>query len=377
MNARILVVDEDLHLRETLKKILSSAGYEVCTARTGREALELVCGKFFEIILLDFNLTDKTGIEVVQSIRKLNAESQIIMLASNTNVQVAVSAIQEAVYDFLIKPVDFDYLKRVVKRAVEKLKLEQSIKNLIGELKVKNSELINLNEMKSKFLSMASHDLSNTLMAVNLSFDILAEKLHLDAEQTKKIGFIKNGLEQISRLINDLVDWASIEKGRFKLDKSCFEIGGFIDEVIDGSRVRAGIKSITVSVSSKVPDLKVCADKKRIVQVILNLFENAIRHTPQGGSIEIYIQTYDEKHLSVTVKDSGVGIEPKDAERLFESFYQVEGENILRGRLGLGLSIAKEIVSVHGCKIWVKSEGRGKGASFTFTLPLAQGVGSG
>ena len=109
---------------------------------------------FYDVILMDFNLTDRTGIEVIKDIRRFNQESQILMMTGHASLDTAVKAIQESVYDFLIKPVDVNNLKRGIKKALEKLTLEQDVKKLVEELKDKNNELSHLNEMKSKFLSM-------------------------------------------------------------------------------------------------------------------------------------------------------------------------------------------------------------------------------
>ena len=112
------------------------------------------------------------------------------------------------------------------------------------------------------------------------------------------------------------------------------------------------------------------ADEKRIRQVISNLLENAVRHTPDGGKIEIVVGKIDEKNAKVSVTDSGDGIDPEQAPQLFTSFTQVGAKDRV-GRLGWGLSIAKDIVLNHGGRIWAHSEGLGKGAAFNFTLPIA------
>ena len=112
------------------------------------------------------------------------------------------------------------------------------------------------------------------------------------------------------------------------------------------------------------------ADEKRIRQVISNLLENAVRHTPDNGTIEIVVSKIDEKNAKVSVVDSGDGIEPEQAPNLFTSFIQVGAKERV-GRLGLGLSIAKDIVINHDGRIWAQSDGLGKGASFNFTLPIA------
>ncbi|MEI7529252.1 MAG: response regulator, partial [Elusimicrobiota bacterium] len=213
MESKILIVDDDAHLRETLRDLLEMEGYKVSEAESGAAAMRMVVSDFFHVILMDFNLTDKTGIEVIKDIRKLNTDSQILMMTAHASLDTAVKAIQESVYDFLIKPVDFNYLRRAIKKAEEKLYLEQENKRLIDQLKSSNGQLDRLNNMKSKFMSMASHDLSNSLMTLQISFEMLAATLTPNTDQKKKMDFISASIIQISRLIGDLVDWASIEQG--------------------------------------------------------------------------------------------------------------------------------------------------------------------
>ncbi|HOJ86363.1 MAG TPA: ATP-binding protein [Elusimicrobiales bacterium] len=375
MPSKVLIVDDDAHLRETLHDLLEMEGYEVFEASSGAEAMGLVASDFYHIILMDFNLTDKTGIEVIKDIRKLNKDSQILMMTAHASLDTAVRAIQESVYDFLIKPVDFNYLRSAIRRAEDKLRLEQEKQRLLAVLKEQNKELDRLNNMKSKFLSMASHDLSNALMTLQISFEMLAASIKTPTDdQKKKMDFITTSIQQISRLVGDLVDWASIEQGKFRLEKNYFEMQKLVDELIVGPKARASQKNIEVGTDIVPEGLKmVCADKRRISQVILNLLENAIRHTPRGGKIKVRVEKMqDEDAVCVSVIDNGEGIPPEVLQNLFQSFYQPPGSKAGHGRLGLGLSISKEIVQAHNGRIWVESEGVGKGASFKFVIPFAK-----
>lgn len=371
----ILIVDDDAHLRETLQDLLELEGYNVTQAASGQEAMSLVASQFFDVILMDFNLTDKTGIEVIRDIRKFNQESQIVMITAHASLDTAVRAIQESVYDFLIKPVDLTHFKRVIKKALEKLRLEQDIKNLVAELKKKNEELQSMNDMKSKFLSMASHDLSNTLMTLQLSFDLLCASIKPDQDQSKKIDYITNGIAQIARLIGDLVDWASIEQGKLRMETNYFEVDKWLEEVLGGARARSMQKGIDVAGAVNCGKTMICADKRRITQVIMNLVENAVRHTPRGGKITIGADMAEDGGVCLSVTDTGEGLDSSELPKLFRSFYQAETGKA-RGRLGLGLSIAKEIVVSHGGRLWVESAGPGQGASFLFVLPAAQQKGT-
>ena len=185
---KILVVDDDNNLRETLSELLELEGYDVYQAESSKECMELVQSYFFNVILMDYNLSDGTGLDLIKKIRQFNTESQIIMITAHASLNTAVQAIQESVYDFLMKPVDFDYLKRTIKKALEKYYLEQTNKTLLAELKKTNVDLSNLNSMKSKFFSIVSHDLSNSLMALNMSFQMLQRTIKSpDADQKKKI----------------------------------------------------------------------------------------------------------------------------------------------------------------------------------------------
>ena len=365
---KILVVDDDNNLRETLVDLLEIEGYKVYQAGNAEECLEICASEFFQIILMDYNLPDKNGMDLIREIRSFNQDSQIIMITAYASLGAIMEAMQESVYDFLMKPVDFDYLKRTINRALDKYFLEESNRELVAELKTRNEDLGRLNNMKSKFFSMVSHDLSNSLMTLKMSFDMFKKHFVPSAEQQQKMMFMDQSIGQIEHLIKDLVDWAAIEKGKLRIDKTRFELSESLKKTAAIFQDKALKRNIKVSFESS-GTIPVFADEKRVRQVISNLLENAVRHTPDNGTIEIVVSKVDEKNAKVSVRDSGDGIDPAVAPSLFTSFMQV-GTKDRVGRLGLGLSIAKEIVVNHGGRIWAESEGLGKGAQFNFTLPV-------
>lgn len=365
-NVKILVVDDDDNLRETLSELLEIEGYDVYQAANAKECINLVSNDFFNIILMDYNLPDGTGLEVVKQIRIFNSQSQIIMITAHASLNAVVKAIQESVYDFLIKPVDFDYLKRTIKMALEKFYLEQSNRELVRQLKETNKDLSNLNSMKTKFFSIVSHDLSNSMMALKMSYDMFRKTIQSpDDNQQRKMQYMNDSLDQIFLLIKDLVDWAAVDKGKLRLEKNKFELVDSIRSAYEVFKEKAKLKDIYMTFEGEA-EINIFGDVKRIRQVISNIAENAIRHTPQNGKITISVMKIDAKNAKVSVRDSGDGIEPEETEELFKSFYQ-KGQG---GRLGLGLSIAQDIVLNHNGRIWAESEGKGRGAVFNFTLPI-------
>lgn len=368
--ARILVVDDDANLRESIRDNLELEGYSVTEAGTGQASVQAARGQFHDVILMDYNLPDMTGIEAIRQIRSFNQDSLILMLTAHASLDTALKAIQESVYDFLVKPVDFDYLKRTIGKCVDQLQLRQENKRLILDLQKANEQLLYLSNMKSKFLSMSSHDLSNALMTLQVSFEMLVASLAPNEEQQKRLNYISMGLVQLARLVEDLVDWAAIEQGRFRLEREEHSPAGIVEDAVGGPQAKAVQRGIQLKtqVSGGLP--KINADKKRLMQVLGNLLENALRHTPKGGSVTLRVDQADGA-VRFSVQDTGEGIDPAETGKIFESFYQPsQGSRSAHGRLGLGLSISKEIVQSHGGRIWVESAGKGKGATFSFTIPL-------
>jgi signal transduction histidine kinase len=141
-----------------------------------------------------------------------------------------------------------------------------------------------------------------------------------------------------------------------------------VEETVVGPQTRAQARGIAMTVEIQKGLPTISADKKRLVQVLNNLLENAVRHTPKGGSIVVGAAR-DGGAVRFSVRDNGDGIAAADLERIFESFYQGTGSS--GGRLGLGLSISREIVHSHKGRIWVESPGPGRGATFLFTIPAS------
>jgi len=367
MSSKILVCDDDANLRESIRDNLELEGYDVIEAGMGEDAVKAVEGNSFDVILMDYNLPDMTGIDAIHKIRAINTECQILMLTAHASLDTALKAIQETVNDFLVKPVDFELLKRSIAKSIDRFDLQRENRRLLDDLRKANEQMLYLSNMKSKFLSMASHDLSNVLMTLQVSFEMLMTTLKPDEEQEKRLSYISNGLLQLARLIEDLVDWASIEQGKFRLEQKSYDPAQIVEDSVGQIQARAAQRGIEVGHSVSEGMATISVDKRRISQVLGNLLENALRHSQKGGKVTVEAGACD-KGVRFCVKDGGEGIDQGELKKIFESFYQPSNSS-QSGRLGLGLSISREIIHSHGGEIWVESEGRGKGSSFIFTVP--------
>lgn len=235
-----------------------------------------------------------------------------------------------------------------------------------------------LDEAKSKFVAHVSHELRTPLMAIqeSLSLVIGKEVGDITPEQEKFLSIAHQNISRLSRLVNDLLDVGKLEAGKIELRPVPFELRDMVHYVVETVRSWAESKGVTIEEAYPEKSVQVVADPDRLTQVVTNLLGNAVKFTPEGGKISVEINPEqsapgmaEEPGVAVSVQDSGIGIPKQDQKRIFEKFEQVslafpQGVS----STGLGLTIAKEIVELHGGRIWVDSN-EGEGSRFTFAIP--------
>ncbi|MFA5107183.1 MAG: GAF domain-containing sensor histidine kinase [Patescibacteria group bacterium] len=252
------------------------------------------------------------------------------------------------------------------------LKLVEELRLTNTELAKANDHLKQLDEAKNEFISIASHQLRTPLTGIQgwLSMLVDGDFGKIDEEKLNILKQVLDASKRMVRMVNLFLNITKIEAGKFVLDKKPAQIEELIQtELIEIIKVaeEKGLKLEYKKPAKKLPALMVDSDKLK--DVILNLVDNAIKYTPQG-SVTVSVQKING-NISVSVKDTGRGIPPDDAKRLFTKFVRGEGiAQVQPDGSGLGLYIAKRIVDAHGGQIWVESEGLGKGSTFIFTLPV-------
>ncbi|MBI2871039.1 MAG: PAS domain-containing protein [Candidatus Omnitrophica bacterium] len=227
-----------------------------------------------------------------------------------------------------------------------------------------------LEQLKKDFVNNVSHELRTPLVTLQKALALVQDEStggNLSETQKKFLAIALRNQENLSRLIDDLLDIAKLESGRMRLDMKPVHVDVVIESTCQNLEPWAGSKNIKIErkFDKHLPEMPM--DAKRIGQVLTNLIGNSIKFTPQGGKITVEAQGLLGL-VEVSVRDTGVGIPKEELGRIFDKFYQVRSRahSDVAGT-GLGLSIAKEIVELHGGKIWVESE-PGKGTEFTFTI---------
>jgi two-component system, NtrC family, sensor kinase len=242
---------------------------------------------------------------------------------------------------------------------------------LFREIEEKSRQIEAANRHKSEFLANMSHELRTPLNAIIGFSEVLQEKLfgELNEKQAEYTDDILTSGRHLLSLINEILDLSKVEAGRMELELATFDLPLAIDNARTFVRERATKHGIMldVDVDERLGDFN--GDERKIKQILLNLLSNAVKFTPEGGRIGITARQVDSA-AEISVSDTGVGIAPEDQPKIFEEFRQVGSEYTHKVEgTGLGLTLAKKFVELHGGKIWVESE-VGKGSKFTFTLPL-------
>jgi signal transduction histidine kinase len=245
--------------------------------------------------------------------------------------------------------------------------LEQKVSEKTAQLELANRH-------KSEFLTNMSHELRTPLNAVIGFSDVLKEQYfgELNAKQQEYVKDINESGQHLLSLINDILDLSKIEAGHMDLDLSEFSLPMALDNAMVLVRERAHRQQLQLR-ADVAPDVSVVtADERKFKQILINLLTNAVKFSYPGGWVEVVVRreiNINANEVVITVKDSGLGIAREDQAAIFEEFHQLKstGSAKLEGT-GLGLSLAKRLVELHGGAIWVESE-IGKGAAFSFTLP--------
>jgi signal transduction histidine kinase len=252
--------------------------------------------------------------------------------------------------------------------------LQSYTTSLEQKVSEKTAQLELANRHKSEFLTNMSHELRTPLNAVIGFSDVLKEQYfgELNAKQQEYVKDINESGQHLLSLINDILDLSKIEAGHMDLDLSEFSLPMALDNAMVLVRERAHRQQLQLRSDVAADVVLVTADERKFKQILINLLTNAVKFSYPGGWVEVTVRRDKNVNINavvITVKDSGLGIAREDQAAIFEEFHQLKstGSAKLEGT-GLGLSLAKRLVELHGGRIWVESE-IGKGAAFSFTLP--------
>ena len=262
-----------------------------------------------------------------------------------------------------------DVTERVAREAELQAQVEERSRLLSSE-KLARNEAERANRLKDEFLATISHELRNPLNAI-LGWAHMMRLGKLTAANTERaVETIYRNAKSQSQLVADLLDVSRIISGKLRLDVRTVDLISIVTAAVDSIRPAADAKSIRLQTMLDPAAGPITGDADRLQQIVWNLLTNAVKFTPKGGRIGVKVQRIDS-HVEIVVSDSGLGINKEFLPYVFDRFRQADASSTrLHGGLGLGLSIVHQLVDLHGGTVRVHSEGEGKGATFTITLPF-------
>ena len=380
---RVLLLDDDevcLHLFKRYLRADPNVQHAIVSVTSIMEALLAIHHDTFDCIVVDYGLHDGTGTDAIEQCRATLLEKMpsAIVISGQSGEQVAIDAMRSGAIDFLFKDdVNQSSLCRAVNNGVEKTRLRALHFNHVQELEVANSLLRKRNEEIQRFYHTVSHEVKTPLTAIQEFVSIVHDGLAGEVQEKQKtiLTYALQSCDQINSQFNELLELSRFETGSMQVELSPCSIYEVFDHCIVAATPRAVASNIELRIDDQ-PDLPdVLMHSSRIVQVLSNLIGNALKFTPEFGSVVVAARLIKEgKRIKLSVADTGCGIPAEDINRVFDRLYQVtpvsDSEN--ESGMGLGLSIAAQIIELHGSRIDLKST-VGEGSEFSFELETSPG----
>jgi signal transduction histidine kinase/ActR/RegA family two-component response regulator len=296
----------------------------------------------------------------------------VIVLTGQGDREVDIAAMEAGAADFLNKgQLTADLLERTIRYAVAQKKAEEQRLTLMAE-RAARAELEAAAKAKDEFLAMLSHELRTPLTPVLMTVSVLEADASLPQRVREDVAVIRRNVELQVKLIDDLLDLTRVARGKFELKEEVADVHTLVRQAWQTCCAdNRKLKGLGVVHKLDARRHHVWGDPARLEQVFWNLFKNAMKFTPDGGAIEVATDNPAWGGVCVTVRDTGVGIEPDALPHIFNAFEQ-GGRDVTKqfGGLGLGLAICKAVTEMHGGTISAHSTGQDQGATFTVTLPV-------
>ena len=373
--ARILLADDNADMREYLRRLLAPK-YNVVAVPDGETALGLARYEEFDLVLSDVMMPKLDGFGLLKALRADERTLTIpfILLSARAGEEAHVEGLGAGADDYLVKPFSARELLARVEAHLNLQRIrresEAAMLELIASEKEARASAEIANRIKDDFLAILSHELRTPLNAIVGWTHLLKGGKLSERDRARGIDVIERNAAAQRAIIDELLDISRIVTGKLKLDPGPVELSGVIEGAIDAVRPTAEAKNIQIFTAIECNAGLVMGEAVRLQQVIWNLLSNAVKFTPNNGRVEVELKRAGAK-VKLTVRDTGEGIDGEFLPHMFERFRQADtSSRRAHGGLGLGLSIVSSLVTMHGGEVQAASDGKGKGATFTVTLPL-------
>jgi signal transduction histidine kinase len=401
---KILYVEDDPGSRILIQRLLQAEGYHVVLATNGLEGIQMARQEYPQLILMDINMSDLDGYEVTTKLRSLSElnDTPIVALTANSLKGDKERALVAGCDGYITKPIDVNDFPKQVSRflggyrelapadkreqylAEHYQKVVQNLERKVIALEEANERLRSLERIKSDFVTISAHELRTPITLVYGYANVLSSKAaeqnctELDMKEISTLADrIHSSAGRLNDVVNDILNVALIQANKLDLNIQRVHIAPVVQGALTELKPAEKGRHLTIALQNLADLPPLYGDEARLRLVFWNLLSNAIKYTPDGGHINV-IGWANELDVYLQVQDNGIGIDPKEQNRIFEQFYiirQVDYHssskvNFMGGGLGIGLSIVEGIVKAHGGAVSLHSTGQaGEGTSVTVRLP--------
>ncbi len=375
--SKILIVDDEPRMCDSLKALLSGQSYDIHTGNSGREAIEYLAGNNFDLVLLDMVMPDMDGFQVMDYIERQSPDTLVIVITGHASTESAVKALRSGANDYLTKPFEHEELLKTVKNAIDQKRLKSERKGAQEERKKLETQLRQAHKMEAigTLAGGIAHDFNNLLMGIQGNISLMLLDIDPTHPHYERLRNIQKQVQSGARLTSHLLGYA--RKGRYEVKP--IDLNQLVEETSETfGRTR---KEIAIHRELAEDLFAIEADHVQIEQVLLNLFINAADAMPGGGNLilktmnvdhnDMRGKLYDPKpgnYVLLMITDTGMGMDKETLERIFDPFFTTK--EMGRGT-GLGLASVYGIVKGHGGYVDVDSKEK-HGATFSMFLPASK-----
>ncbi len=374
---RVALVDDDeddFVLTRDLLGEIDGTRYQLEWIPDYENGLIAACSGKFDVVLLDYKLGSKSGLDLLSEARRLGCDAPVIILTGMSDSDIDVAAMRHGAADYVEKSrLDRTMLDRTIRYAIRQrnveTELERRVKQRTEELDLAVAALKDTDRRKDEFLATLAHELRNPLAPICNALEIM--RLSADQPEASAMarGLMERQVAQLVRLIDDLLDISRITHGKLRLSLDRLSLTDVLETAIEQSRPLLDKAEQELTVDIPHNTIWLMGDRVRLAQVFTNLLNNAAKFSEPGGQVTMTVAR-DVNQAFVHVRDTGVGVSPEMLPRLFDQFTQVDRTmNRSQGGLGIGLNLARHLIELHGGTIEAHSEGADHGAEFIVRLP--------
>ena len=381
---RVLVVDDEPDVLRSVHDLLR-IDYEVVTCQRASEALDhLKAATDIAVILSDQRMPEMTGVELLQQARLIRPETTRLLFTAYADIHAVINAINLGqVFRYITKPWEAEELESVIRQAVERHDMIVEKNQLLAELQTANAKLTEANRLKGIFLEVASHELNTPVTVVLGLTDLWKLSLPENATEPERqwVERINGAARRLAKTVQRMFKLVENKEFGQTLNLETVELEPLLRETIDELTpyLEARQQRVELVIEPEVGSID--ADSSKIMDILINLLANAIKFTPDRGTIRVQAQSFEANPawVRVVVQDEGIGVQPGEQQYLFEPFFtgfdtlhHSSGEYQFGKRgIGLGLCLVKTFVELHGGRVEMEST-PGRGSSFGFLLPRRQ-----